>query len=201
VAASLHHRRLLVAAVASLVVWFSACSRDDRPSFLATDITGSNFGHDFSLKGHDGRTYSLADFRGKVVAIFFGYTHCPDVCPTTLLELTGALKQLGPDGARVQILFVTVDPERDTPEVLKGYVTAFNGAFIGLRGSPEALAATAKEFKVSYTKRAGPSPQAYTMDHSAGTYLYDPAGRLRLYVSYGRGAQVYAHDIALLLKQ
>ena len=197
----LSRRRTAIAAIASLALWVGACSPEYRASFLSTDITGSEFGHDFRLTGHDGKSYSLADFRGKVVAIFFGYTFCPDVCPTTLLELAGALKHLGPSANRVQVLFVTVDPERDSPQVLQRYVTAFNPGFLGLYGASDALAATAREFKVFYAKHPGPSPQAYTMDHSAGTYIYDTQGRLRLFVSYGRGAQVYAHDINLLLKQ
>ena len=184
-----------------LALLLTGCDQTAPEPFMSTDITGSTFGRDFRLTGHDGRDYGLGDFRGKVVVIFFGYTFCPDVCPTTLLELAGAVKQLGPPARRVQVLFVTVDPERDTPEILKKYVTAFNPGFLGLYGSPDALAATAKEFKVFYVKHSGASPQAYTIDHSAGTYIYDTEGRLRLFVSYGRGAQVYAHDINLLLKQ
>jgi protein SCO1/2 len=192
---------LLFASIAAVSLSLAGCNLTSDRQFMSTDITGSKFGRDFRLTGHDGRTYSLSDFRGKVVVIFFGYTFCPDVCPTTLLELANALKQLGPSAQRVQVLFVTVDPERDTPEVLKRYVTAFNPGFLGLYGSADTLAATAKEFNVFYAKHPGPSPQTYSMDHSAGTYIYDMAGRLRLFVSYGRGAAVYAHDIGLLLKQ
>lgn len=193
-------RHVAIAAVMMLACCLGDCTPQNSERFLSTDITGSNFGRDFTLTSHDGRQRTLADFKGKVVVIFFGYTSCPDVCPTTLLELSGAMKALGPDAAKTQVLFVTVDPERDTPEVLKGYVSAFNGAFLGLYGSPDVLVATAKEFKVFYSKQPGPSPAAYSMDHSAGTYIYDQAGRLRLFVSYGRGAQVIAHDITLLLR-
>lgn len=198
----MHSQRLvIIATLMSLALWLGGCSPQESEHFMSTDITGSDFGRDFNLTGHDGKQRTLGDFKGKVVVIFFGYTFCPDVCPTTLLELAGALKQLGPSADRVQVLFVTVDPERDRPEVLKRYVTAFNPGFLGLYSSADTLAATAKEFKVFYAKHPGPSPQAYAMDHSAGTYIYDMTGRLRLFVSYGRGAQVFAHDIALLLKR
>ncbi|HEX7954146.1 MAG TPA: SCO family protein, partial [Burkholderiales bacterium] len=147
------------------------------------------------------RQRSLEDFRGQVVVLFFGFTHCPDVCPTTLAELAGAIRKLGPAGDQVQVLLVTVDPERDTPDVLGKYVTAFNPKFLALRGSADETARVAREFKVIYQKVAGPRPDNYSMDHSAGTYIFDRHGRLRLYVSYGRGADVFAHDIDLLLKQ
>ena len=135
------------------------------------------------------------------MVVFFGFTHCPDACPTTLAEIAGALKQLGPAADRVQVLMVTVDPERDTPEILKQYVTALDPHFLGLTGDAEAIARTAKEFKVFYQKSPGANPQTYSVDHSAGTFIFDQAGRLRLYVSYGQGAGVFAHDIAELLKQ
>ena len=172
-----------------------------QPSFLSTDITGADFGKAFVLTDHDGKQRSLEDFRGKVVVMFFGFTHCPDVCPTTLAELAGAVKQLGPAGEKVQVLLVTIDPERDTPELLAKYVTAFNPKFLALRGSSEETARVAKEFKVIYQKAAGSRAEDYSMDHSAGSYLFDRQGRLRLYVGYGRGADVFAHDIDLLLKQ
>ena len=132
--------------------------------------------------------------------MFFGYTQCPDVCPTTLAELAAAMQPLGPDAARVQVLFVTVDPERDTAELLAQYVPAFNPRFLGLRGDAEATARTAKEFKVIYQKQPGQTPGTYTMDHSAGTFIFDPQGRLRVYVSYGQGPEVFAHDISELLR-
>lgn len=189
----------LRAFLAALALILAGC-QEGTPAFRATDITGAEFGREFTLTDHAGKRRSLADFRGQVVVMFFGFTHCPDVCPTTLAELAGAVKKLGVDGNKVQVLLVTVDPERDTPDVLSRYVTAFHPHFLALRGSPDETAAVAREFKVIYQKVAGPRPGAYTMDHSAGSYIFDPQGRLRLYVSYGQGAEVFAHDIALLLK-
>jgi protein SCO1/2 len=173
---------------------------DRGPSFRSTDITGADFGKSFQLLDHNGQPRALSDFHGKVVVVFFGFTHCPDVCPTTLAELARAVKQLGPDGERVQVLMVTVDPERDTPEVLKQYVTALDPHFVGLTGDPDAIARTAREFKVFYQKSPGATPETYSVDHSSGSYVFDPQGRLRLLVTYGQGADVFAHDIAQLLK-
>ena len=170
-------------------------------AFKSTDITGANFGKDFQLTDHNGKARSLADFKGKVVVLFFGYTHCPDACPTTLAELALVMKQLGADSKKVQVLFVTVDPERDTPRLLAQYVPSFDPGFVGLYGDLDATARTANEFKVVYQKVAGSSPDNYTMDHSAGTYVFDQAGRLRLFVSYGLGATVLLHDIRILLAQ
>ena len=170
-------------------------------AFKSTDITGANFGKDFQLTDHNGKARSLADFKGKVVVLFFGYTHCPDACPTTLAELALVMKQLGADSKKVQVLFVTVDPERDTPRLLAQYVPSFDPGFVGLYGDLDATARTANEFKVVYQKVAGSSPDNYTMDHSAGTYVFDQAGRLRLFVSYGQGATVLLHDIRILLAQ
>lgn len=172
-----------------------------QPVFDATDITGADFGKSFTLTDQKGQQRTLADFRGQVVVVFFGYTHCPDVCPTTLAELAGAVRKLGPAGDKVQVLLVTVDPERDTPDLLAKYVSAFNPKFLALRGTAEETARVAKEFKVIYEKVAGRTPENYSMDHSAGSYIFDPRGKLRLYVPYGRGADVFAHDIALLLEQ
>jgi protein SCO1/2 len=170
-------------------------------AFKSTDITGANFGKDFQLTDHNGKARSLADFKGRVVVLFFGYTHCPDACPTTLAELALVMKQLGADAKKVQVLFVTVDPERDTPQLLAQYVPSFDPGFVGLYGDLDATARTANEFKVVYQKVAGSSPDNYTMDHSAGTYVFDQAGRLRLFVSYGQGATVLLHDIRILLAQ
>jgi len=195
-------RRLLLAALALFSLLLCGCDAGDKnPTFRTTDITGADFGKDFHLIDHNGQPRQLADFRGKAVVVFFGFTHCPDACPTTLAEIAGALKQLGPVADRVQVLMVTVDPERDTPEILKQYVTALDPHFLGLTGDAEAIARTAKEFKVFYQKSPGANPQTYSVDHSAGTFIFDQAGRLRLYVSYGQGASVFAHDIAELLKQ
>jgi protein SCO1/2 len=191
-------RWLAAAAMLATALTLAACA-PSPPKFLASDITGSAFGQDFSLPDASGKRRSLADFRGKVVVVFFGYTHCPDVCPTTLAELAETMKRLGADASRVQVLFITVDPARDTPEVLAQYVPAFDKRFTALRGDPAELAATAKAFKVIYQKQPGTTPGSYTMDHSAGTYIYDPQGRLRLYVSYGQGPDVFTHDIKALL--
>lgn len=186
---------LLVALLA-----LGACHQN-KPGFRATDITGAEFGRDFALADHTGKPRALADFRGRVVVMFFGFTHCADVCPTTLAELAAAVKKLGTDGDKVQVLLVTVDPERDTPQVLSQYVTAFNPRFLALRGTTEETARVAREFKIIYQKVAGARPDSYTMDHSAGTFIFDRQGRLRLYVSYGQAPEVFTHDIALLLKQ
>ncbi|MFI4922897.1 MAG: SCO family protein [Burkholderiales bacterium] len=170
-------------------------------AFKSTDITGANFGKDFQLTDHNGKARSLADFKGRVVVLFFGYTHCPDACPTTLAELALVMKQLGADAKKVQVLFVTVDPERDTSQLLAQYVPSFDPGFLGLYGDLDATARTANEFKVVYQKVAGSRPDNYTMDHSAGTYVFDQAGRLRLFVSYGQGTTVLLHDIRILLAQ
>jgi len=170
------------------------------PKFRASDVTGASFGRDFALQDPDGRQRTLADFRGKAVVVFFGYTQCPDVCPTTLAALAEAMKKLGNDADRVQVLFITVDPERDTPALLKQYVPAFDPRFLGLRGDADATARTAKEFKVLYEKVPGTTPGSYTMDHSAGSFVFDPQGRLRLYVAHGQDADVFAHDLRELLR-
>jgi protein SCO1/2 len=185
--------------VVAALIGAPGCDRGSA-AFRATDVSGAEFGRDFELVDHTGKIRRLADFRGKVVVVFFGFTHCPDVCPTTLAELAAAKRRLAADAARVQVLLITVDPERDTPEVLSKYVVAFDPDFLGLTGSPQQVAVAAREFKVIYQKVEGKRSGNYSMDHSAGTYVFDPQGRLRLYVSYGQGADVFAHDIALLLK-
>ena len=178
----------------------SACS-DRKPSFAAIDLTGADYARDFALTDHNGQPRSLKDFAGKVVVLFFGYTQCPDVCPTTLSELSEVKALLGQDGERLQVLFATVDPERDTPQVLKAYMGNFDPGFLALYGSSEALAATAKAYKMYYKKTDGTTPTSYTMDHSAGSYVYDTQGQLRLYTRYGTGAAPLAADIKLLLQQ
>ncbi|MBI2772731.1 MAG: SCO family protein [Burkholderiales bacterium] len=178
---------------------FAACS-ESKPQFRSVDLTGADYAKDFQLTDHNGQPRSLKDFAGKVVVLFFGYTQCPDVCPTTMAELAETKKLLGKDGDRLQVLFVTVDPDRDTPQVLKGYMANFDPGFIALRGTPEQLAAMARDYKVYYKKTEGKTPSSYTMDHSAASYVYDPQGRLRLYTRYGSGAQALASDIQLLLK-
>jgi len=185
--------------VALVTLALAACG-PDKAKFQSSDVSGASFGHDFSLVDHNGKTRTLADFKGKAVVIFFGYTQCPDVCPTTLAALAEAMKRLGPDADRVQVLFVTVDPERDTPQLLAQYVPAFDPRFLGLYGDAEATARTAREFKVIYQKVPGATAGSYTMDHSAGTYVFDPQGRLRLYVSNGQGPDVFVHDLRELLR-
>ena len=191
---------LWFAAAVAAVALLAGCG-EDAPKFRASDVTGTTYGRDFRLTGHDGKARSLADFRGKVVVLFFGYTHCPDVCPTTLSELAETMKRLGKDADRVQVLFATVDPERDTPELLAQYVPAFHPSFLGLYGDAEATARTAQEFKILYQKQPGRTPGSYTMDHSAGSFLFDPQGRLRVYVGYGQGPDVFTHDIRELLRK
>lgn len=170
------------------------------PSFKGSDVTGSSFGRDFALTDADGKPRTLADYRGKAAVLFFGYTQCPDVCPTTLAALADTMKTLGPDADRVQVLFVTVDPDRDTAELLKQYVPAFDPRFVGLRGDAKQLEAVAKEFRIVYQKVPGATPETYTMDHSAGLFLFDPQGRLRVYEGHGQGPDVLAHDLRELLK-
>ena len=190
-------RRLLLAAIAALPL--AGCGAGG-PKFEASDVTGSSFGRDFALEDPKGNVRRLADFRGKAVVLFFGYTQCPDVCPTTLATLSEAMQRLGSEAERVQVLFVTVDPERDTAALLEQYVPAFDPRFLGLRGDADATARTAKEFKVIYQKVPGASPGSYTMDHSAGSFVFDPQGRLRLYVANGQGPEVFAHDLRELLR-
>jgi protein SCO1/2 len=171
------------------------------PQFKSTDITGAPYGKSLALTGHDGRPRTLADFRGKVVVLFFGYTQCPDVCPTTLAELARVMKSLGTDAGQVQVLFVTVDPERDTPDILAHYVPAFDPRFLGLYGNLEETRAVAKEFKVFFEKRPGSTPGSYTVDHSAQVYVLDKKGRLRLFVREQRIATDLPHDLRLLLQE
>ena len=187
------------AVVVALVAVLAACGKDGA-KFQASDITGSSFGREIALTDQTGKARTLADFRGKAVVVFFGYTQCPDVCPTTLAMLADVMKRLGPDADRVQVLFVTVDPERDTAELLSKYVPAFDPRFLGLRGDADATARTAKEFKVIYQKQPGTTPGSDSMDHSAGLYVFDPQGQIRLYVGHSQGADVIAHDLAALLK-
>lgn len=167
--------------------------------FRSMDITGAEFGRDFALADPDGRTRTLADFRGRAVLIFFGFTQCPDVCPTTLARASEAMQQLGPDADRVQVIFITVDPERDTPDLLRDYTKAFDPRFLGLRGDLEATEATAREFKVFYRKV--PTGSSYTMDHTALSFAFDPAGRLRLAVSHDADADQVASDLKRLLAE
>jgi protein SCO1/2 len=191
----MQRRLVLSLAAASLL---TACA-ESKPQFKAIDISGADYAKDFQLSDATGQARSLKDFKGKAVVVFFGFTQCPDVCPTTLTELAQVKKLLGKDGERVQGVFITVDPERDTPDVLKAYMANFDPSFVALRPTQEQLAAVAKDFKVYYKKVEGKTPTSYTMDHSAASYVYDPQGRLRLYTRYGSGAQALADDLKLLL--
>ena len=185
----------LLVAFAALVL-LAACGREP---FMNTDVSGAAYGNDFRLADHHGKPRTLADFKGKVVLLFFGYTHCPDVCPTTLAEAAEVMKELGPQADRVQVLFVTVDPARDTPTLLARYVPSFHPTFLGLHGDEQQIAQTARDFKVFSQKAPGASAESYLVDHSAGTFIFDPRGRLRLYHGYGKGAASLVHDIRLLL--
>jgi protein SCO1/2 len=171
----------------------------DGPKFKSTDITGADYGKSLDLTDHNGKPRRLEDFRGQAVVVFFGFTHCPDVCPTTLAEMAQVVKSLGADGGRVQVLFVTVDPERDTKEVLGKYVTAFDPRFLGLYGDLEATRRVAKDFKIYFEKRK--TGDTYTMDHSAQSYVIDPQGRLRLFVRHDRISTDLPDDLRALLKE
>ena len=170
-----------------------------KASFQGVDLTGAAYARGFSLPDQNGKTRTLEDFRGKVVVVFFGFSQCPDVCPTTLAELAQVKKALGPDGDKVQGVFVTVDPERDKPELLKAYLESFDPGFVALRGSPEQLKETAKEFKIYYAKVPGKTPDSYTMDHTAASFLFDPQGRVRVFSRYGAGASALMGDIKALI--
>lgn len=175
-----------------------AAACDSGPQFKSTDITGVPYGHSLELTDHTGKPRRLEDFRGKAVVLFFGFTHCPDICPTTLADIAGAVKSLGPDAERVQVLMVSVDPERDTQDSLAKYVTAFDPRFLGLRGDLAATQKVAKEFKIYFEKRK--QGASYTVDHSAQSYVIDPQGRLRLLVRHDRIAQDLAADLRALLR-
>jgi protein SCO1/2 len=200
-------RAWLAAATASAVLLATGCDRlpglgsGDKPAFKAIDITGADYGRELSLTDTEGRRRTLADFRGKVVVLFFGFTQCPDVCPSTMAELTEVKRSLGADGERVQGVFVTIDPERDTPELLKAYIASFDPSFVALRGDADETSKAAREFKVFYAKVPGKTGTSYTMDHTAGSYVIDAAGRLRLFTRYGSGAQALADDLKLLLAE
>jgi protein SCO1/2 len=168
-----------------------------QASFRGIDLTGASFGRDFRLADPQGRERSLADFRGRVVLLFFGYTQCPDVCPTALLRARAVRERLGPLGDRLQVVFVTVDPERDTAELMAAYTGAFGEGVVGLRGDAEATAAAAREFKVIYAKV--PSGSTYTVDHTALSYLFDPQGRLRVALGHGLAVEDFEHDIRQLI--
>jgi protein SCO1/2 len=183
----------------ALVLTLGACN-EQKMSFHGVDITGADYAKELNLTDQNGQARTLKDFAGKVVVVFFGYTQCPDVCPTTMQELSDVKRLLGPDGDKLQAVFVTVDPERDTTELLKAYVENFDPSFVALRPTPEQLPAIAKEFKIYFKRVEGKTPTSYTMDHSAGSYAFDTQGRVRLFNRYGSGAKVLAEDFKWLLK-
>jgi protein SCO1/2 len=196
-------KKLLPVLVAAALA-FSVTACDKLPgkqaaSFQNTDVTGLDYAKGFSLTDHTGKPRTLADYKGKVVVVFFGYTQCPDVCPTTMAEMAGVMQKLGPQADQVQVLFITLDPERDTQPLLASYVPAFDKRFVGLYGTPEQTAKTAKDFKVFYSKVPGKDPGSYTIDHMAGSYVFDRDGRLRLFVRHGGNAESIVHDIKQLL--
>jgi protein SCO1/2 len=193
-------RQAIRACAATLVACLLAACSPEALKFKSIDITGADYAKGFALADHNGAQRTLADFKGKVVVVFFGFTQCPDVCPTALADLAEVKRLLGPQGDKLQGLFVSVDPERDTPEVLKAYMTNFDPGFLALRPTAEQLPEVAKAFKIFYKKVEGPTPTSYTMEHSAGSYVFDPQGRVRLYTRQAVGAQGLAEDLALLLK-
>jgi protein SCO1/2 len=178
---------------------FTACT-PDKPQFNAIDITGADYAKGFTLSDQNGQSRSLTDFKGKVVVLFFGYTQCPDVCPTSMTELVEIKRLLGSDADKLQGVFVTVDPARDTAELLKAYMANFDPTFVAFTPTQEQLTTVAKDYKIYYKRVEGKTPTSYTVDHSAGSYVYDTQGNLRLYSRYGVGAKVLAQDIQTLLK-
>lgn len=186
----------VLAGVSGLI---AACS-PQKPVFSSIDVTGADYAKGFELTDHNGQVRHLSDFAGKVVVLFFGYTQCPDVCPTSMAELAEIKKALGKDGDRLQGLFVTVDPERDTPALLKSYMANFDPTFLALYTTPDKLTALAKAYKIYFKKVEGKTPTSYSMDHSAGSYVYDTKGQLRLFTRFGSGPKLLTEDIRLLLK-
>jgi len=195
-------KKLLSALVLGAAVLAAGCDKlpAKAPSFNNTDITGLDYAKGFSLTDHTGKPRTLQDYRGKLVVLFFGYTQCPDVCPTTMAKMATVMKDLGPASKDVQVLFVTLDPERDTQELLAAYVPAFHPSFIGLYGDKAATDRTAKEFKLFYTKRpSGDDPKNYTVDHMTGSYVFDREGRVRLLVRHESEPGAIAADLRQLL--
>jgi protein SCO1 len=185
--------------IITIAIALVSCA-DKKASFHSVDITGAAYAQDFSLPDADGKTRTMKDFSGKVVVVFFGFTQCPDVCPTTLAEISSVKKALGADGDKLQAVFITIDPERDSAAVLKSYVDNFDPSFVALRAdTPEALAAVAKDFKIYYKKSEGKSATSYSMDHTAASYVFDPKGRIRLFTRYGSGVEGLTSDIKQLL--
>lgn len=199
--ATCHGRRqILLAAVATATTTMALGACSPKPvSFKSTDITGAEFAKDLQLKDHFGKTRTMVDFKGKVVVVFFGFTQCPDVCPTSMSTMAEVKRLLAERADRLQVLFITVDPERDSQAVLQAYMRNFDQTFLALRPELEELKAVADGFKVYYKKVEGRTPTSYTMDHSAGKYVFDAQGRVRLFSSYGTEAAVIAQDIKTLL--
>jgi protein SCO1/2 len=195
----MNKRQLLGGLGLATVLSLVACG-NDKPAFHGVDITGADYAQGWTLTDHNGRVRTLQDFAGKAVIVFFGYTQCPDVCPTSMQELAEVKRLLGQDGERLQGVFITVDPERDTAELLKAYMANFDPDFVALRPTPEQLPQVTKDFKIYYKKVDGKTPTSYTMDHSAGSFTFDPQGRVRLYNRYGSGAAALAQDVKILLK-
>ena len=190
---------LTLSAVAASVLGLAGCS-EPKAAFKGVDITGADYAKELNLPDQNGQVRKIKDFSGKLVVVFFGYTQCPDVCPTTMQELAEVKRLLGSDGEKLQAVFVTVDPERDTTELLKAYVENFDASFVALRPTPEQLPLIAKEFKIYFKRVEGKTPTSYTMDHSAGSYTFDTQGKVRLFNRYGMGPEALAHDFKLLLK-
>lgn len=190
-------RRLLLAILSSALLL--GCQKENAQPFNSVDITGASYARDFALTDHGGQKRTLADYRGKVVLLFFGYTQCPDVCPTTMADMAQVKARLGPAADRFQVLFVTVDPERDTPQLLAQYVPNFDPTFVGLYGNADEVARTAKEFKVFYQKVPGKTATSYGIDHTAGSYVFDGQGRLRLFVKHSQSVDSIAADVKRLL--
>ncbi len=188
------------AGIACATALLGACSKEEAPQFKSIDLTGADYAKDFALPDQNGQVRSLKDFAGKVVVVFFGFTQCPDVCPTTMAELAQIKKSLGTDGDKLQAIFITVDPERDTPELLKAYMGNFDPSFLALRPAMDKLPEVAKNFKIYYKKVEGTTAGSYSMDHSAGSYVFDPKGQVRLYSRYGTGPEGLTSDIRLLIK-
>ena len=201
-ASNLSRRAMLLAGVSALAVGGLAFLYPVRNrEFNSVDITGADYARDFSLPDHSGQLRTLKDFQGRAVAVFFGFTQCPDVCPTTLTEMTRVKQLLGTDGGKLQVILITVDPRRDTPQVLQAYMRNFDPQFLALAPSEQQLAEVTKEFKIYFKKVEGKTPTAYSMDHSAGTYIFDPRGRARLYARYGLKPEELALDVRTLLRE
>jgi len=191
-------KAVLVLSVAAVVLGVVGCGLD-KPAFRGVDITGADYAQGFELSDQNGQVRTLKDFAGKAVVVFFGFTQCPDVCPTALQEMAQAKQLLGADGAKLQGIFITVDPERDTSELLKAYVANFGSDFVALRPTAEQLPKVTKDFKIYYKKVEGKTPTSYTLDHSAGSFTFDPKGRIRLYNRHASGAETLAADVKILL--